>query len=309
MSTQQAPRRLPKIKFRVLIIGRANAGKTSILQRVCDTTDSPVIYRRNGWEEEPIQLDPSMDRGEHKIDDEIVFSNHKGYVFHDSRGFESGGINELEIVQNFVRQKSGEKRLASRLHAIWYCVPMDNQRPGLDLKHFKDICPDQNVPVIAVFTKYDQFKLNVNMDLEDGDVNGAETTPEIQFEENYLCHLGAGAKYVRLEKMHKPDGCCKELIEETARALNDNVVTLMLVAVQRSNVELSVKLAVERTLPHLRSDAEDVVEKCLGPFPYIWVGTSAHSLASADVGCSPFSSFFLWNWNCLSPLALLDVIL
>ena len=25
-----------------------------------------------------------------------------------------------------------------------YCVPMDNQRPELDLRHFKDICPDQN---------------------------------------------------------------------------------------------------------------------------------------------------------------------
>jgi hypothetical protein len=32
------------VRFRVLIIGRANAGKTSILQRVCDTTDSPEIY-------------------------------------------------------------------------------------------------------------------------------------------------------------------------------------------------------------------------------------------------------------------------
>ena len=42
-STSQ--RQIPKIKFRVLIIGRANAGKTSILQRVCDTTDSPVVYR------------------------------------------------------------------------------------------------------------------------------------------------------------------------------------------------------------------------------------------------------------------------
>ena len=36
---------LPSVKFRVLIIGRANAGKTSILQRVCDTTESPEIYR------------------------------------------------------------------------------------------------------------------------------------------------------------------------------------------------------------------------------------------------------------------------
>ena len=37
--------RVPNVQFRVLIIGRANAGKTSILQRVCDTTESPVIYR------------------------------------------------------------------------------------------------------------------------------------------------------------------------------------------------------------------------------------------------------------------------
>ena len=34
------------LRFRVLVIGRANAGKTSILQRVCDTTESPKIYRR-----------------------------------------------------------------------------------------------------------------------------------------------------------------------------------------------------------------------------------------------------------------------
>ena len=39
-------RQTPNISFRVLIIGRANAGKTSILQRICDTMDSPVVYRR-----------------------------------------------------------------------------------------------------------------------------------------------------------------------------------------------------------------------------------------------------------------------
>ena len=33
------------LQFRVLVIGRANAGKTTILQRVCDTTESPTIYR------------------------------------------------------------------------------------------------------------------------------------------------------------------------------------------------------------------------------------------------------------------------
>jgi len=39
--------RVPDVTFRVLIIGRANAGKTSILQRVCDTTESPKVYRLN----------------------------------------------------------------------------------------------------------------------------------------------------------------------------------------------------------------------------------------------------------------------
>ena len=35
-------------RFRVLIIGRANAGKTTILQRVCNTTEQPKIFNREG---------------------------------------------------------------------------------------------------------------------------------------------------------------------------------------------------------------------------------------------------------------------
>ena len=44
--TRQTERRtIPDLQFRVLVIGKANAGKTTILQRVCDTTESPMIYR------------------------------------------------------------------------------------------------------------------------------------------------------------------------------------------------------------------------------------------------------------------------
>ena len=25
-----------------------------------------------------------------------------------------------------------------------YCIPMDNDRPSLNLKHFDDVCPDKN---------------------------------------------------------------------------------------------------------------------------------------------------------------------
>ena len=30
--------------FRILVIGRANAGKTTLLQRVCNTAEDPCIY-------------------------------------------------------------------------------------------------------------------------------------------------------------------------------------------------------------------------------------------------------------------------
>jgi GTPase SAR1 family protein len=156
MSTKQTNPRIPNPLFRVLVIGRANAGKTTILQRVCDTTESPTIYRRgkHGGREEvrgpnftcesdltadQVKLDPSMgvsdsyfilvcpltwcQRGEHIIDDELVFSNHSGYVFHDSRGIESGGIDELETLKEFIRRKCGETKLQDKLHAIWFAVP------------------------------------------------------------------------------------------------------------------------------------------------------------------------------------------
>ncbi|KAH9052229.1 hypothetical protein EDB87DRAFT_1570686 [Lactarius vividus] len=247
MNTQQPRRQVPEVQFRVLIIGRANAGKTSILQRICETTESPVIYR--GGKE--VELDPSMDRGEHRIDDELVFSNHRGYVFHDSRGIESGSAEDLDILRKFIQSKCEKGRLRDRLHAIWYCVPMDNQRPGLDLKYFKDI-----FPVIAVFTKYDQFRRNVQIHVEDfgSPDDDVHDVTEKRFQEHYVSPLGDGVRYVRLErrlrgkyrKMHKQSLGCDKLIETTAAALNDDIVGLMLLAVQRGNLELSVKRALKR---------------------------------------------------------------
>jgi len=102
-----------------------------------------------------------LQRGLHDINHELIFENHDGYIFHDSRGFESGSENELKIVQEFIQQKSCEKKLKDRLHAIWFvsswylqsqfhkvvfrfCIPMDNVRPSLDLQLFHDVCPDKN---------------------------------------------------------------------------------------------------------------------------------------------------------------------
>ncbi|KAN0140830.1 hypothetical protein V8E53_001274 [Lactarius tabidus] len=269
MDTTQTRRRLPKIQFRVLVIGRANAGKTSILQRVCETTESPTIYR--GYEE---VRDPNFCRGEHCIDDALVFSNHEGYVFHDSQGIEAGDEENLVILKEFIRRKCGEKRIHNRLHAIWfgYCVPMDDHRPGLNLRFYENICPDQNVPVIAVFTKYDQFLFNVEMDVLDDpdkypDSTNVAQVAEKRFQDHYLRPLGDGVRYVQLESDH-----CKNLVEKTAEALNEDAVALMLLTVQKSNLELSVNMALRRCSVYrlAKFDVKDVIKQCLFPFPYIW---------------------------------------
>ena len=46
--------------------------------------------------------------------------------------------------------------------------------------------------------------------------------------------------------MHKKDTRCDELIEKTAEALNDDLVAVMLVAIQKDNLELSVTSALNR---------------------------------------------------------------
>jgi len=46
--------------------------------------------------------------------------------------------------------------------------------------------------------------------------------------------------------MHEAGKDCTELLETTAKALNDGVVAVMLLAVQKGNLELSINTAVTR---------------------------------------------------------------
>ena len=48
--------------------------------------------------------------------------------------------------------------------------------------------------------------------------------------------------------MHEASNRCNELLEKTANALNDNVVSVMLLAVQKGNLELSINVAVTKSV-------------------------------------------------------------
>ena len=175
-------------RFRVLVIGRANAGKTTILKRLCNTTGEPMIFSPTGEKVRhgessrqiltsiPVFLDwinrswsihesersvhylrlrsinvLTSQRGEHDIENQIIFQGNPGFIFHDSRGFEAGGARELKLVQQFIEKRSKARNVHNQLHAIWcvctylyrsifltggkkivlgrYCIPTSDDRP------------------------------------------------------------------------------------------------------------------------------------------------------------------------------------
>ena len=58
-------------------------------------------------------------RGEHDIENEMIFKSNAAFVFHDSSGFEAGSASELVKVKDFVQKCSMNKNLRDHLHVIW----------------------------------------------------------------------------------------------------------------------------------------------------------------------------------------------
>ncbi|KAF8257846.1 hypothetical protein EI94DRAFT_1756619 [Lactarius quietus] len=127
---------------------------------------------------------------------------------------------------------------------------------------------------------------------------------EKRFQDHYLGPLGNDVKYVRLENMHKKDSRCDDLVEKTAAALNEDTVALMLLTVQRGNIELSVKTSLSRVRRLTGFEVKQVIRACLVPFPYLWASVyiSSHGrFMSNNVPCHPTLSlslnFLILNWN------------
>jgi GTP-binding protein EngB required for normal cell division len=245
--------------FRILVIGRANAGKTTILQKVCNTNEQPEVFDGKGHKIDTTVVSPSSTRGIHDIENELVFKNNPGFIFHDSRGFEAGGDSELGIVKDFIAQRARRKRLEHQLHAIWYCIPVDNPRPVTAAENsFFSECGTGKVPVVVVFTKMDELDskawnkfVGQNMSREEAKQRAPEQSLSIA-KSQYMSELLArryppkGSVYMR--DMHKENTECGQLIEETVSVLDDSNLQLILVSTQQVNIELCIKHAQSRAL-------------------------------------------------------------
>ncbi|KAJ7729007.1 hypothetical protein B0H16DRAFT_1734372 [Mycena metata] len=173
------PRTIEEIKnlspcFRILVIGRRNAGKTTILKKMCDSDGSDLqIVDANGKQVDPSILEPNRERGMSDIENEIMFRSNPLFVFHDSRGIEAGAEHEkdsqlrTEYLWNFLRKRSMSERIKNQIHAVWFCIPMDEQRaPSAQFELAFFNARESPVPIIAVCTKFEAL-LDSEMSGED----------------------------------------------------------------------------------------------------------------------------------------------
>ncbi|KAG2072219.1 hypothetical protein BDR04DRAFT_1153482 [Suillus decipiens] len=245
-------------RFRILIIGRANAGKTTILQRVCNTGEEPAIYNRTGEQINPAVLNASRECGKHDIENELVFKSNPGFVFHDSRGFEAGSESEFDKVKEFITRRSKETSLPDRLHAIWYCIPMDQECRSFTAgeRKFFSQCDTGTIPVIVLFTKFDALHDDAYMELTSREMPGeiasaqapkhAEQSfangPQLKF----LKDLQPPKCHVCLPDMNKDGADCGPLIQCTAGTLDNDVLQRLFISTQQTNLELCMEYALRR---------------------------------------------------------------
>ncbi|KAI6097910.1 hypothetical protein EV401DRAFT_2279076 [Pisolithus croceorrhizus] len=286
-------------------MGRANAGKTTILQRVCNTTDQPEIFNGKGEKVDAAAVQGSLTRGHHNIEDELVFQSNPGFVFHDSCGFEAGSEEQFDMMRKFVRERAQTTKLDERIHAIWFCIPLNESHRMVMAaeKKFFDECDTGHVPVIVLLTKADTLALDAVQELmnkgksvDDAMRGAAEVEKGIL--EGCLTRVKGWLNkerfppndYLSLTRMEQEEAECAPLLMCTANALKEEGLQQLLISTQQSNLELCmefaimkyvIKLSMQSVLTHARTlkvymkEQQDKIEP--GPlafylskwFPYV----------------------------------------
>ncbi|KIN96507.1 hypothetical protein M404DRAFT_162895, partial [Pisolithus tinctorius Marx 270] len=260
MDPEKAKKYLENIeKFRVLVIGRGNAGKTTILQRVCNSVDKPDVFDGEGNKIDNDVVQGTSGRGYHNIEDELVFKSNQGFVFHDSRGFEAGSAEQFEEMKKFVMDHAAARTLKKRIHAIWYCIPMTDYHrtvTAAEQKFFNE-CDTGHVPVIVLLTKVDALNfaaieelLDEGLEMEEAEERATER--ESLLLEKWQTHVKQildqckfpPKMYLPLTKMHNESAGCTTLIQCTASALNEEGLQRLLISTQQSSIGLCIEYAV-----------------------------------------------------------------
>ncbi|KAG8984875.1 hypothetical protein FRB93_006224 [Tulasnella sp. JGI-2019a] len=259
-------------------MGAAGVGKTTILQKICSETDTPIVRDPKGKLIRRLDsLIPTTARGLHDVNLEITYPSRPGFVFHDSRGLECGSANELNEIREFLVRMAKEEKTA--VHVIWYCVLASSCRPLVSAERQFFERDRGEVPVIIIFTKLDGLVAKAYNELKaEGLAGGAAYQgAAARADELLQAHFVKPIKemahppmgYVIFKGLHKPEGQCAELTRQTVKALehNQNLQMMFLLA---SRYDLEARLNALVCKVQMNETDENIIRKSMAYFPHVW---------------------------------------
>ncbi|KAL0573415.1 hypothetical protein V5O48_008537 [Marasmius crinis-equi] len=155
-------------KFRVLVLGKSGAGKSSLINSIFNVDTANVSHEQAGAAD---------------INFEITSEQNNRFIVHDSQGFAHGEAENYQRVERFIRERTdSNKPLKDRLHAIWFCVEILVANSALLEKGEEKIFQMElengtssfiraskcliQLPIIVAFTKYDALVSKVENEIE-----------------------------------------------------------------------------------------------------------------------------------------------
>ncbi|KAI6139038.1 hypothetical protein BKA82DRAFT_1000780, partial [Pisolithus tinctorius] len=249
-------------RFRILVMGRANAGKMTILQRICSTTDQPEIFNGEGQQVGDDVVQGSIVRGCHDIGMELVFLSNPCFVFHDSCSFEAGSREQFFQMKKFVMEHAKTTKLDKIIHAIWFCIPLTESHRMVTAaeRKFFDECDTGYVPVIVLATQADSLELEAIQAFEEQGLlvedEAGETALVEKIKNDYMAKLKDWLKetkfppcdYLSFTGMDQEGADCKPLLTCTVNALKEESLQQLLISTQQTNLELCIEFAIMKTL-------------------------------------------------------------
>ncbi|KPM38996.1 hypothetical protein AK830_g7572 [Neonectria ditissima] len=234
--------------FRILVCGKTGVGKSTLINKVFGV--------------ELTSESDSYDQGVHDINEAFESPRHPGLLVHDSRGWQAGSDDELDLIAKFLRNRAFQQDPAKALHVIWFCVDADVSRiEEADKRTFATIAQfSHHVPVFVVGTKKDKLTGYRKMQLLETLMEKTDDYKEAKRIAEEQANKMADDQFAQLRTQlsqiehYKADGfCCisknddvgvKDLLSQTLGLIADERVRLFCVAAQVVDVEQKINSAI-----------------------------------------------------------------